>query len=229
MISVVCSTIRQSFMDSLLKNFENQTVKDKELIVLLHSDAMDVRLWQQRAQSSPQVSIYSLSPNMSLGECLNFGVEKAAYDTIAKFDDDDYYAPEYLNEVLLTLRDTGAPVVGKRYYHIYLEQYRALVLNGQPRQEDAFVAKVAGPTLAFRRAVFDKVRFAPVSIGEDTQFQDSCRRHGFRIRSSSRYHFTRILKADPQHHTWKVNADKFLKTGKVISYTDDYKPYVLPV
>ncbi len=59
------------------------------------------------------IKIYKLSENISLGRCLNFGVNKAKFNIIAKFDDDDYYGPKYLSDSLKAFDETDAKLIGK--------------------------------------------------------------------------------------------------------------------
>ncbi len=54
------------------------------------------------------VSIYQLPEEKTLGECLNFGIEMAQYDIVAKLDDDDYYSPYYLTEAMEVFTTTDA-------------------------------------------------------------------------------------------------------------------------
>lgn len=45
------------------------------------------------AKKLRNIHVYRAPQHHSLGACLNHAVKKAKYSYIAKFDDDDYYAP----------------------------------------------------------------------------------------------------------------------------------------
>ncbi len=68
----------------------------------------------KKAQRLQNVKVYRIPGRVSLGKCLNFGVSKANYSLVAKFDHDDYYAPNYLNRAIRAMKRKNADVVGKR-------------------------------------------------------------------------------------------------------------------
>ena len=69
---------------------------------------------RKRSKDNENVTIYQLPEEKTLGECLNFGIEKARYNIVAKFDDDDYYSPYYLTEAMRIFLTTDAQVSWKR-------------------------------------------------------------------------------------------------------------------
>jgi hypothetical protein len=112
-----------------------------------------------------------------LGKCLNFGISKARYPFVAKFDDDDYYAPNYLVSALRALHRRKADVVGKRSYFMYIEGKNTLMLR-RPNHENRFVKYVAGATILAKRKVFGKVKFSDRNYGEDMKFCQDCTAKG---------------------------------------------------
>ncbi len=102
---------------------------EKELIIILNKDDMDIEMWKERSKGNENVSIYQLPEEKTLGECLNFGIEKARYNIVAKFDDDDYYSPYYLTEAMQIFLTTDAQVVGKGKAFMYFEKEKLLTLQ----------------------------------------------------------------------------------------------------
>ena len=100
MVSLIACTIRTNMMNNIFENFSRQNWKEKELIIILNNDKMDIEKWKEKAADYENVTIYQLPQEKTLGNCLNFGIEKAKYDIVAKFDDDDYYSPYYLTEAM---------------------------------------------------------------------------------------------------------------------------------
>ncbi|KGM46290.1 glycosyl transferase family 2, partial [Neobacillus niacini] len=100
MISIITCTVREHLISNIIDNYTTQLFQDKELIIILNHDGLDINLVKSSIGSVKGVTIYQLPQNYTLGECLNYGIEKAKYDVIAKFDDDDYYGPEYLTEAM---------------------------------------------------------------------------------------------------------------------------------
>ncbi|RXZ78911.1 glycosyltransferase [Paenibacillaceae bacterium] len=220
MVTVITCTIRQKHIRNVFKNYSRQQEPEKELIIVLNKDSMSLRKWKKRASRHCNVTVYRMPEAATLGECLNFAVGKARYGVIAKFDDDDYYAAGYLQQAMDTLQSSHADVVGKDTFLAYMEQSRELVLRRYKQ--------VAGATLVFRKAVYDKVRFPHVHRGSDTGFKKQCQKAGYKIVSSDPYHFVCIRKSDPAQHTWNIENAKIMKGAKWIATTDNFIPYTIP-
>jgi hypothetical protein len=58
-------------------------------------------------------------------------------DFIAKMDDDDYYGPEHLRDLVDAALDTGADVVGKAMNYVYLEPLQLTVRRFAPHGTQA--------------------------------------------------------------------------------------------
>ena len=129
MVSLIASTIRDKMMNNIFENFYRQKWEEKELIIILNNDDMDIEMGKKRSKVNENVTIYQLPEEKTLGECLNFGIEKARYNIVAKFDDDDYYSPYYLTEAMRIFLTTDAQVVGKGKAFMYFEKQKLLTLR----------------------------------------------------------------------------------------------------
>lgn len=224
-ISVITVTNNSLFIDNIFQNFNRQRFKNKELIIVLNKNILNIEEYKTKAKGNKNIKIYRKDENYSLGHCLNFAVGVSNYEIVAKFDDDDYYGPRYLSSSFEVFKQTGAHVIGKSSHLVYFQQSEILAVR-DPNRENRYVGFVNGSTLMFHKKVFNKVKFANVSIGEDTLFCRSCIKNGIRIFSSDIYHHVYIRRKSKSSHTWKVN-DKFLleKFCKPIMKTKDYKSY----
>lgn len=225
MFSIITCTIREHLINNIIENYTNQLLKDKELIIILNNDKMDINLIKGKIGATQRVSIYQLPQDCTLGECLNYGIEKASYDYIAKFDDDDYYGPEYLVESMNALQKTNANIVGKEEFFVFLKSMNALLLRGRGLS-NRYVNHVGGATLVFEKLITDKVKFPKLVLGEDTEFQKNCINYGYRIYSTSRYNFAAIREKNANEHTWKISDKRLIKHGEIITFTDNFKSIV---
>ncbi|OIK14681.1 hypothetical protein BIV60_11065 [Bacillus sp. MUM 116] len=219
MVSIITCTIRDEFIDNVFKNYQQQTWKDKELIIILNKDSMDIDTWKEKAANYQNVRVFQLHEKATLGDCLNFGVLKAKYDIIAKFDDDDFYGPEYISSSMLAFEDEQVSIVGKGSYYIYFKNKKALVLV--PGTENSISDTVAGATLMFRKKVFEKVQFEKVNRAEDYFFIDQSKKAGFNVYSANHFHFA-VVRHDAEKHTWKVSDEDFMGWGDIVAYTNDF-------
>lgn len=223
-VSVIVSTNKQGFMQNIFFNFNSQKWVNKELIIVLNNDSMSLAEWVEQVEDNEAVSVYQLPESDSLGACLNFAVKKAKFDYIAKFDDDDYYAPYYLDEAMRVLRQTDADLVGKRSYYMYMIDSKLLMLR-HPSREHRWSPRIGGGTIVGKKTVFQTIPFVSQKVGTAFSFVKDCHKNGYRVYSSSRYNYT-YLRRDNKVHTWNPGMKYFLKTSKPISVISDYRNYV---
>ncbi len=223
-VSIITCTNKPVYMTNVLRNYWNQVWPEKELVIILNHDDMDVDIWRRMARNDRTISIYQRSQTESLGRCLNFAVDKTKFDYIAFFDDDDYYAPQYISNMMPAFQQTNAHIVGKKTHFIYFERFRALYLRF-PNQENTYVNWVCGGKKIVKRSVFKKVMFRDISNNEDFRFCKDCREQGFKIYSTDPYDLVYIRRANTNSHTWKKPDEKVLKQCIFIAYTRNYKWY----
>ncbi|WML28026.1 glycosyltransferase [Neobacillus sp. OS1-33] len=223
MVSIITCTIREENINNVFRNYKRQSWKDKELIIILNKDSMDIDRWIKKAKKYRNVQIYQLHERAALGDCLNFGIMKSNYDIIAKFDDDDYYGSDYIKSSMGAFNNKDISIIGKSSVYIYFKNKKALIhVSGN---ENAVTDTVAGATLMFRKEVFQQVQFEKVNRAEDYFFIKECKEKGFSVYSTDRYHFA-VIRNDAENHTWKIADNDLMEWGETITYTDDYKPLV---
>lgn len=120
-ISIICSTKRESFINNILDNFLSQDYENKELILLLNYNNPSHNEILNSINGYDDIQVFHQESNITLGQCLNYGISKAKYPVIAKFDDDDHYYPNYLNEMIYYLYNTKAHIVGKSCIYIFFQ------------------------------------------------------------------------------------------------------------
>ncbi len=230
MISIITCTKRETFMENVFENYQRQEWQDKELIIILNNDEMSLKKWKKNAKSYKNISVYQLSESTSLGNCLNFGIEQSKYDYIAKFDDDDYYAPKYLTHAMNALRSKGASVVGKISAYMYFEDKSLLTVH-MPGNESQYLPEninLKGATLVFKKDIYHKVKFIDRNCDEDDFFTIDCRKQGIKVYVTDKDHFVYIRRDDPDHHTWKQAFNDLLKYCSEVKQVIDYRPLVSP-
>lgn len=226
-ISVITCTNKPRFLSNMLRNYRRQTWANKEWIIVVNKDRVDLSRYRKMAGQHKNVRIYQLPSGYTLGHCLNYASARAKHRYIAKMDDDEYYAPKYLASMMRAFQRSKADVVGKRAYFIHLSGKGMLIQRFYA--QNRFVPILAGGTLVYKKSVWRKVRFSNRSLGEDVQFCHSCRRNGYKLYAANRYNFCALRRKRPNSHTWKKSDQEFLahKETKVIARTNNYKKYVV--
>ncbi|WP_158595092.1 glycosyltransferase [Oceanobacillus piezotolerans] len=214
-------------MENVFENYDNQLWDEKELIIILNKDDMDIKKWKNRAKHSQNVSVFQLPEQATPGECQNFAVYKAKYHIIAKFDDDDYYSPYYLKGQIQAMNQTGAHIVGKRDCFYYMEGKRKLMITSfKKNSQNTNVDKVTDSSLMFRKEVFNTVQFSSDEVNYDSVFQRECVKKGFKIYSTDRYNYTVIRRADVNSHTWQISDREIKRFTEEVGKIEDYKSFV---
>jgi 2-polyprenyl-3-methyl-5-hydroxy-6-metoxy-1,4-benzoquinol methylase/spore maturation protein CgeB len=215
-ITILAASNRPDHLDNLLGSLRRQIYPNIEVILLLNSDSYDRAAVEREAADLPRLKVFQLPEAYTLAECLNHGLDHSAGDWIAKMDDDDYYGPHYLSDLMLATRYTDARVLGKRNYFCYVESRKQLAIRFADH-EHRHVEFVLGATLLVHRDVFDEIRFSPVTRGTDTVFQDECRERGIRIYSTDPFNFILVRRADAFAHTWQISDEQFLSKCRIVS------------
>ncbi|WP_409273446.1 glycosyltransferase family 2 protein [Neobacillus sp. SCS-31] len=224
MVSVITCTKRPDFLQAILRNFENQTIEEKELVLILHGFNKHL---VEGLSDNPLIKVIELPFEEPLGSCLNKGIRQAKYNIIARFDDDDYYGAHYLEEALAEMVRHGADVVGKQSIFIYFkdEGLLGLLFKGK---ENTFIKNIgdtlAGSTLVFRKVVAERVLFPPISVGEDAVFLEECKNLGICMYASSPNNYV-YIRYSSSHHTSDSDNRRLKKHCSPLVFTNDFTKY----
>ena len=224
-VSIITCTNRLYYKNNIFENYQSQDYVNKELIIVLNNNKLIPSNWIEHAKKHMNVKIFRIDEKISLGECLNFAVSQANFDIIAKFDDDDYYAPKYLSESIKAFDYTEANVIGKSTSYVYFEDSKILGIRN-PKKENRYVYRIEGSTLIIKKEVFDTVRFQHKSLGEDVQFCKDCVKNKIRIYSLNKNNHVYIRHNSSSKHTWNIRDDYYMKLCQIIGEVDDYKTYI---
>jgi hypothetical protein len=218
-VSVVAPTNRIGSFERIIENVSGQDHKDVQLVIALHGVREDEGKLREFAQQKgvDSVEILFAPPEWTLGRVLNRACGLATGDYIAKMDDDDLYGPRYLSDQLVAFDYTEADIVGKWSRLIFLESVPCTGVIF-PGHEHRYTELVGGGTIIAKRSVFEAVRFADRSVGEDTEFLRECGALGFRTYSTDRFNFVYMRYRDDTRHTFRANELHHLSNMRVLSF-----------
>lgn len=205
-ISVVCPTFgREEHGPRVYEIFTAQTYADRELIVLDDSPSPSpffLRL------DDPRVRYHHTSQRTTVGAKRNWLAQEATGKILAHFDDDDYYAPTYLDRMVTALGDADLVKLSGFYLfsvthgafaywdlnhaaelHFRLESSRPLDLlrteTMTPEARELWQLKNLlgyGFSCVYRKSLWERVRFADARHGEDFHFVESAMQAGATVR-----------------------------------------------
>lgn len=224
-VSIIACTNKPNYIDNIFVNYERSNYPVKELLLIINNNKISLKDCNLKATNFNNVKIFQLDETCTLGECLNYGVEKSKYDYISKMDDDDYYGPNYLEDTMNVFKYTDAKVTGKLTYFVYFEDKNTLGIMCN-NWEYKYVLSVAGGTITAKKDVFDRVKFGNVSFGEDKLFLEACHKLGYRIFSSNKYNYVLNRHKNLEEHTWKIHSEDFIKHIIIVPVISDFTSIV---
>ncbi|MGH8873912.1 MAG: hypothetical protein ACRDVM_01490, partial [Acidimicrobiia bacterium] len=204
---------KPALVGAALAGFARQTHPRRSVVVGLHGDG-DFRKAEEAVASADgrlPTAMLRFPAKMTLGACLNAAAEAASAPLLAKIDDDDHYGPHYLEDAVQALAYSGAEVVGKSTHFVFLEGEGRTLLVGEGKEEQ-LTRYAPGPTLVFRRRVWEDVAFPDRPQRVDSIFVRGCNAVGADIYSTSRFEFVWARRAGG--HTWEVDPAHFLARGE---------------
>lgn len=164
LVTCLCLTRnRPTWLPQAIRCFELQTYANRELLIL--ADGEEVK---HLIPSDPRIRYFRSTAGSVIGEKRNLGVQMAQGEIIAHWDDDDYSAPERLEDQIGRLTGSGKSVTGYRTMR-FTDGFRWWLYGG-----DAITA--LGTSLCYRRDWGLDHPFPVVQIGEDNLFVSAAAR-----------------------------------------------------
>jgi hypothetical protein len=216
-VSVVMATRRPDLLEHALAQVARQRgVERLELVLAPHGFTpepaaleaveLDVRLVPQ-----PDEVLF--------GDVLHAAVTAADGDVVLKMDDDDWYAPDVVADLLLARGYSGAELVGMPDDVYYLESRDETVRLGQP--SEVYRQFAAGGTLMADRGLLREVGgFRSVRRHVDAQLIAAVRAAGG---ATYRTHgLGYVLRRTDSGHTWQADLDEL--RGRAVQVTPGFSP-----
>lgn len=124
LVSIVTPTLnRHQYLPILTKFVLNQSISDFEWLILDDSPTPSEFML---GLSDPRI-IYEHAPEKrSTGSKRNHLIQKARAGIIAQFDDDDFYGPNYLSNMMSAMHEEGADIVKFFGFFLFSKLYNAL-------------------------------------------------------------------------------------------------------
>jgi glycosyltransferase involved in cell wall biosynthesis len=206
LVSVVLTTRdRPRLLPIALACFHHQSYADRELIVVDDGEAFPV---DRDLAAHPMVRVIRVPPGTPLGVKLNHGIEAGSGRLCMKMDDDDWYAPDYLetsvSALLESQRQACRPIVvlhmGFLFFELKTWKLHESIENNAP-----------GATLLFSKDDWSHRPFRPVPTDEDVWFyRDQIRAGALPLPILSRETYVAVRHRGHQGtfgHTWRFQLD----------------------
>jgi hypothetical protein len=215
-VSVVLSTNRPEFIEHALNQVKAQTYPETELVLVLHGDTFKQTNQQLEETYRGPLTTIRVSDKALYGEALNRGVAASTGRLIAKMDDDDWYSPHHLWDLVHAMDYSGADLVGKAAEFVYLEELDITIRRMVEGSETYGNRSIAGGTFLIKRTTLDTIggwRRIPRHV--DQALLDDL--EALRIPWYRTFGHGYVLNRRSQGHTWEAGLDYFLVQSEMQS------------
>lgn len=214
-VSVVLVSKRPHEIHVMLEQMAAQTYPRFELVIGLHG-IDDTHLAAHLAELGLDGQILLIGESVVFGDALNLAFERASGRYVTKIDDDDFYGPDHLWDLVLAHAYSGATLVGKATTVVYLEELDTTVRRVFGTQE-SFTHRVAGGTMLLSREDFAQLGgWDAVPRGVDTALLATVDRAGGTtyFPHDIGYLYVRHARHSAAAHTWNTDLNHFLKNNR---------------
>lgn len=215
-ISVLISTKRKEFIPGFIKQINNQHNVDLQIVLITHGFQLTRKeVKELRKMSKYHLDIVFCDETISFGHCLNQGMKSVKHEYVIKMDDDDYYFPYFIIDILIGLKYSQEKLVGKYGFFFYLEQTN---LTGYRRTHKQYqhVSEIKGNTLLCESQTMRKYGYEDISRHVDSDFIKRIKEDGGKIYCIHPYDMCVFRAADKEGHTYQVDDSRFLRDATML-------------
>ncbi|MDO8732832.1 MAG: hypothetical protein Q7L55_09750 [Actinomycetota bacterium] len=152
-VSIILMTHRDRFVDHLVTQLSQIRYPKLQILIGLHGVQID----HSRFRAIPgDVQVIDISGEVPFGTALQQLSQRADGTLISKMDDDDFYGPEHIWDLVLARMYSGATLVGKALDWIHVESANATAFRPEYPAE-SYAPFIAGGTVLISRADLDAV------------------------------------------------------------------------
>jgi len=220
-VSVVLATRRPEMVDFALRQVGRQRGVDLELVLAPHGFDLDRSRARAALGEHVRLVVVPQPDDRSFGDVLHEAVGAASGDLILKMDDDDWYSPDVVADLLRARSYSGAEVVGMPAEFHYLTEPGLTVRRGHTTE--VYARFVAGGTLMIERSLLREVGgFRSVRRYVDAQLLAGVSAAGGSVYRTHGLGY--VLRRNPSGHTWQVDLDYLLDPSRVARRWDGFRP-----
>jgi hypothetical protein len=112
-VSLITPTFRRELILNSVKSYEQQIYPNKELIMVFNGHEVPSYHELGMEETRNDLRITGIPRELFAGTCLNLGHLQAEGEYCFRLDDDDYYGPNYILDMILEARCIDADLFGK--------------------------------------------------------------------------------------------------------------------
>jgi hypothetical protein len=221
-VSVLLATRRPEMLEHALTQVRRQRgVSELELVLAPHGFEPDPATVRDLVGPEVTLQVVPQAESVVFGDVLNAAAAAARAPVVLKMDDDDWYAPDFVADLLLARTYSAADLVGTADEFYYLAERDLTVQRRHPGE--FYTQWVAGGTLMLDRALLLEVGgFAPVPRHVDRLLLDTLLRGGAVVYRTHGLGY--VLRRNAVGHTYDADLQRILDPDQVRATWDGFRP-----
>ncbi len=177
-VTMVLVTNRPEFLHRIVEFMATQTYPQLELVLLTHGFELDDHIAAHLAGLRFPAVHQAIPREVNLGEALAIATSLSSGELVTKIDDDDFYGPEHVWDLVVARMYSGGNLVGKTLDNIYIASQDRTVFRPTYAAEK-YATFVAGGTILISQGDLREVGgWRPVPKSVDRALLDRVLGHG---------------------------------------------------
>lgn len=162
---------REKFIPYALDNFLKQDYPNAELVIIDDGKKSILPL----LPTDPRISYFYTPPIGTIGKKRNFACKMANGEIIVHWDDDEWYAKDWISQQVYYLVTSSADISGIEFVHYYSPLTDTFLIGSALNRNNPSkpFQWLNGPTIAYWKTFWEKHPFKDLQKGEDDEFVKS--------------------------------------------------------
>ena len=220
-VSIVLASKREENLEHVLTQVRRQRGAELELVLCPHGWDVDPARVRDLVGPDVAVQVVPQSGETLFGDVLARGVEAAHGRLVLKLDDDDWYGPDVVADLLLARRYSGAELVGMPAEMLYLAPLDRTVRRTDPSECPGKF--VAGGTMMIERDLLRSLgNFRPVRRFVDASLLNDLIAAGGTIYRTQGLGY--LFRRSDSGHTWQADIEYFLDPERLAGSWEGFRP-----
>ncbi|WP_162598668.1 glycosyltransferase family A protein [Nocardioides gilvus] len=217
--SVLLASKREHELAGAVARVAAQVGADVELVIATHGFRTDPAPLTEILGRPPV--LLDFEDSTFFGDVLTAAAQAASGSVLMKMDDDDWYSPHTVHDLLMARRISGADLVGAAAEFVHLAELDTTVRRTDP--SEVFSDWVAGGTMTVSRDLLRELGwFRPVRRWVDAQLLQMVLASGGSVYRTHGLNY--VLRRNATGHTWETEAETFLEAGTVLQQWEGFRP-----
>ena len=223
-VSVLLATRRPEMVPFALRQVGRQRGVELELVLATHGFTPDQSPEEILTPGIDSLTVVTAERSVPFGEVLNRAANRAAGEVLLKMDDDDWYGPDFVADLLMARGYSGADVVGCSAEFTFLQELGLTTRQALPTE--VYRPLVAGGTIMVDRGAFDAVG----GFRHTVKYVDAGLLGAVRDSGGSTYRahgLGYVLRRGATGHTWDPGVGYFLTSERAAEQWRGFHPSAL--